>query len=167
MRRVLIGCAALCLCLSPAIAGPKDSAHKDCTTCKDVHKTGEGWCDHCKSGMVCHISVHDKKIYDSMKDSKYAQVLEKGTVCTAAESNKCAECKKLYESHKDGWCKKCDGGIVSGRFFKGKASYDKAVDAERVLVEASKAHCEGCGIAISSDGKCPHCKVAYKDGRKV
>jgi hypothetical protein len=117
--------------------------------------------------MVCHIAVKDKKIYESMKDSKYAQVLEKGTVCTAAEANKCAECKKLYESHKDGWCKKCDGGLVAGRFFKGKAAYDKAVDAERVLVEASKAHCEGCGEAIASDGKCAHCKVSYKDGKKV
>src|SRR5258706_4184470 len=147
MRRLLIGCAALCLCLSPAFAGPKETAHKekhDCTTCKDIHKTGDGWCDHDKYGMVCHISVKDKKVYDSMKDCKYTQVLEKGTVCSAADANKCAECKKLYESHKDGWCKKCDGGLVAGRFFKGKTSYDKAVDAERVLTEASKTHCEGC-----------------------
>ncbi|HUN80016.1 MAG TPA: hypothetical protein VMV81_00750 [Phycisphaerae bacterium] len=169
MRRILIGCAALCLCLSPAIAGPKD-AHKDkgsaCATCKDIHKTGEGWCDHCNSGMVCHISVKDKKIYEGMKDSKYAQVLEKGEAVKVAEV-KCPDCKKLYESHKDGWCKKCDGGMVAGRFFKGKAAYDKAVDAERVLTEASKMHCEGCGVACASDGKCAHCKVSYKDGKKV
>jgi hypothetical protein len=155
------------MCISPAAAGPKDKhAHDDCPGCKEMNKTGEGWCGHCKVGMVCHVDVKDEKVYKAMKDSSYAKCVEKGEKIKASEI-KCDGCRKMADSHKDGFCKKCDGGMVAAHWFKGKDAYEKAEHCMSVLRSAAKAKCDGCAIAMVGDGKCDHCKVSYKDGKKA
>ncbi len=161
MGRVLTACAILCICIAPAMAGPKDSC-----TCKDFAKSGEGWCGHCHSGMVCHVDCKGEKVYKAMKDSSYAKCVENGEAVKASDV-KCADCKKMCDAHKDGWCKKCSAGLVGGRVFKGKEAYDKAEHCMATLRNAGKAKCDGCAIAMLSDGKCDHCKVSYKDGKKT
>jgi hypothetical protein len=37
----------------------------------------------------------------------------------------------------------------------------------KVLRDAAKTKCEGCAIAMVSDGKCDQCKVSFKDGKKT
>jgi len=166
MRRVMLACAALCICIAPAMAGPKEKGGKECAGCADMKKSGEGWCDHCKAGMVAHVDVKDAKVYKAMKDSSFAKAWEKGEAVKVSEV-KCADCKKMVESHKDGWCKKCNAGLVAGHVFKSEADYKKADHAMTVLRSASKSKCEGCAVAMVSDGKCDQCKTSYKDGKKV
>lgn len=172
MRKLLFACMALCLCIAlvapVAMAGPKETkkdAH-DCSTCKDMEKSGSGWCDHCKMGMVAHIMAKTEKLYKAMKDSSFAKTLASGMEVKASDI-KCDGCKKMVEGHKDGFCKKCDGGLVMGHFYKGKDGFEKAEHAMKVMMDASKARCAGCATAMVSDGKCDHCKVAYKDGKKT
>lgn len=172
MRRLLLATTALCLCIAPvALAGPKTEKEAkkdshDCSTCKDMEKSGNGWCEHCKMGMVAHVMAKSEKLYKAMKDSTFAKTLAAGMEVKASDI-KCADCKKMVEGHKDGFCKKCDGGLVMGHFFKGKEGYEKAEHAMKVMTDASKARCGGCATAMVSDGKCDHCKVAYKDGKKT
>ena len=166
MRRILTACAILCICIAPALAGPKEKGSKGDCTCADIKKTGDGWCGHCKDGMVASIEVKDKKLYEAMKDSSYAKCAEKGELVKASEI-KCADCKKNYESHKDGWCKKCNAGLVGHYMYKDKAAYEKADHCMTVLRNAAKAKCDGCAVAMVTDNKCAHCKVSYKDGSKV
>lgn len=158
MRKILVATAALCLCMSPALAGPKDC------TCSAVKAKGDGWCAHCKEGMVCGMDVKSEKLYKAMEKSAYHAAIAKGEMVKAADC-KCADCKKMLEGHKDGWCKKCNAGMVAGHVFKDKASYEKAEDAMKVLRKADKTKCGGCAVAMVEDGKCSHCKVSYKDGK--
>lgn len=163
MKRILAMCTIVCFCIAPVMAGPKGY---DCAGCKEVKAKGDGWCDHCKKGMVDWLSVKSENLYKAMENSSYQMVLAKGETVKPS-TIKCANCKKMAETHQDGYCKKCDGGMVAGRCFKGKAAYDKADEAYKVLKMASKAKCDGCAVAMATDGKCDHCKVAYKAGKMV
>jgi hypothetical protein len=172
MRRIVPYCAALFICISPALAGPQEKQTKPakasyaCTTCDEIKKSGEGWCDHCKSGMFAFIQVKDGNLYKTMQTSAYGKTVMKGETKKLAEI-KCADCKKMAEAHKDGFCKKCDAGMVGGRCFKGKETFEKAEHAMKIMREAATASCKECATAMLTDGKCSHCKVAYKDGKKV
>jgi hypothetical protein len=93
-------------------------------------------------------------------------VLAKGKVIDLDQEMKCDGCAKAAEAGQ-GFCEHCSGGIVAGRYFQGRDSYDQAVTALVVIEKASKAHCEECAVALLTDGKCEHCNVQYKHGEKI
>jgi hypothetical protein len=160
MSRIFASAAMLCIFAGPAFAGPKDC------TCPAMAKTGTGWCSHCKEGMVEHIAVKLERVYKAMKGSSFANLIAKGEMVKKDADIKCSHCRKLVTGHKDGYCTGCKGGLVAGRFFKGREVFDKAEHAINVMREAAKVKCDGCAVAMLTNAKCDHCKVAFKDGKK-
>jgi hypothetical protein len=133
-----------------------DAAHMKCPGCKKAAKTN-GECTHCKVGMA------DGKAYHST----YAHTLAKGMPMPASKAAHCGGCKTAYE--KNSRCSACDVGFVAGRAFKQKSQHESAKAALEVITTAAKAssHCEACAVAMVTDGKCSHCNVAFKGGKKA
>lgn len=141
--------------LHKALAGTPAPADAKCDGCKKA-MAANGTCDH------CHVAFANKMMYHSM----VAHDLAIGT-CTAEKDMKCEACKKNAAGN--GWCDACKKGMVGCFAFSDKAAYDKAVTALNTLKEAMKAadKCEGCAVAMVTDGKCAKCNVSYKGGKKV
>lgn len=140
--------------LFEALAGHAADDHEiTCDACKKAMKS-DGYCQACNIGFV------GKKHYHS----KVAYALAKGESMDPAKIA-CEGCRKAAEDH--GWCEACKAGMVGNVAFKERADYDKAVEARKILVAASKSKCEACAVAMVADGECTECKVAYKDGKKV
>ncbi len=143
--------------LHDALDGRKiDTAKMKCTGCKAA-ANDDSVCSHCNVGMAGGMAYH----------SRVAHTLAKGKAMSAGKVSGCTSCKSARKSH--GFCTACDVGFVADRAFKGKKQHDAAADAHKILVKAAdKAQkCEPCAVAMVTDGKCKHCKVSFKDGRKV
>ena len=127
-----------------------------CPGCKEAAKHG-GKCKHCK------VAATHGKFYKSA----VAYMLAKGDPISEEKASHCPGCKKAYASN--GFCTGCNVGFVAGRMYKDKDDYEAALDAHKTLEKAAQAasHCEGCGIAMVLDGECEHCKVSFKNGKKV
>lgn len=139
--------------LYKALAGKKaDAAELKCDGCKEACGK-DGFCDKCNVGYV-----------KGMAYPKYGYVLAKGEVVDPAAIT-CEKCKKHAGDH--GWCDDCKAGLVGNLKFTDKETYEQAGRAVRVTKRAAAAKCEGCAVALVSDGTCEHCKVTYKDGKKV
>lgn len=127
-----------------------------CSGCKDAAKTN-GACEH------CNVYVASGKVYKN----RFAHALARGTLVDHSATKKCPGCVKAAKS--GGFCSGCDVGVVADRTFKTRGLYDSAVKAFETVKAAIKdaAHCEACSTARISDGKCEHCKVAFKDGKAI
>ncbi len=134
-----------------------DVSKMKCPDCKAAFKNG-GFCQHCNVGFVGH------KAYKS----KVGYALARGQAKDPAslKSIKCPKCKAAAAAGQ-GWCKMCSMGIVGNLVFTDKQAYEAAVKARATLVAANKLtdKCEGCAVAMVTDGTCKHCKVAFKDGK--
>ena len=143
--------------LYAALAGHKfDKESIKCPGCKTAAKTN-GRCEHCSVGAA------DGKFFHS----KVSYVLAKGKPMSAEKAKHCYGCAT---AHKDnGYCGGCSAGFVAGRMFEGQENHKAALAAYKTLVKASKASekCEACAVALVTDGKCAHCNVAFKDGKKT
>lgn len=136
------------------VDAPKDMKCKGCA--KAAKESGT--CEH------CHVSFAAGRMYTSPA----AYTVASGAKVDAKDV-KCADCRKMIESHTDGFCDKCGAGLVHGMVFKGKAAYEKAVQAMDLLAQAvaASAKCEGCAMGMLTDGKCDKCKVSFKNGKPV
>ncbi|MFN0137335.1 MAG: hypothetical protein ACKVS9_14625 [Phycisphaerae bacterium] len=141
--------------LHDAMKGTEVKEAPKCADCKGMAEKG-GWCSKCNVGLVGGKSYK----------SKFAFVLARGMRVAVADV-KCDACKKNLGGH--GWCDACKAGVVGNEVFKDKAQYDEAVKAHEVLETAIKASakCDGCAVAMVSDGKCEPCKASFKDGKPV
>lgn len=140
--------------LYKALQGMEVSEDKiNCAGCKAAHASG-GSCEHCH---VTFVSNHAYK-------SPVAATLAHGKIVDK-DAIACEGCKKAAAS--DGWCDHCTAGIVGNRVFMGKEQYEAAQHARKILTKATKklAKCEGCAIAIVSDGTCGGCNVSFKGGK--
>ena len=126
-----------------------------CPGCKAAYEEN-GTCEHCKVEFANH----------RMYKSECAYRLALGTQKNPANM-KCSECKSYIGEH--GWCDQCKQGIVGMCAFHDKEAYNKAVEARELIQCAAKAaeKCEGCAVAMVTDGTCDHCKVSFKDGKMV
>lgn len=132
-----------------------DKSKVKCNLCKAALEKN-ATCAHCKVGFV-----HGTK-YRSMA----AYHLARGEATDPAKI-KCAGCRAHAETH--GWCDGCKMGFVANRAFADKDAYEQARSAHKTLHLAAKASgkCEGCAVAMVTDGTCSACKVSFKDGKMV
>lgn len=140
--------------LHQSLAGKTMEADQlHCPACKSAYASN-GVCEHCKVMFVDHVEYTSPVSYTLAM----GQVVE-------ADNVKCPGCAKAMADN--GYCDHCDGGIVAGRFFKGKDAYNNAMAAYETLVKAAAASCPECGVAMVTDGACAHCNAKYKDGQKI
>ena len=137
--------------LYDALAGMAPSA--TCEGCKKAAETG-GICEK------CHVGIAGGKAYKAMP----AYYVASGKKVDPA-SVKCEACAAMCKSGVSGWCDKCKGGLVAGYGFKEREKYDKATNGLITIQLAEKSPCEGCSVAMVTDGTCEHCKITFKDGK--
>lgn len=143
--------------LVAALAGDEVKADgMKCGGCKAAFKTS-GKCEHCKLGFRNGLSFH----------SPVSLALAKGELVDT-EKIECSRCKAIAEEGK-GECTSCKVGVVAGMMFKDQEDFTSAKKAGTILARAIEAYqkCEGCAIAMVSDGTCEHCKVSFKGGERV
>ncbi len=133
----------------------KDKSKIKCGGCKKA-EAAAGDCGG------CHVAFNDGKVYHS----PVAHVLSKG-MKVSPKAVKCGGCKESLESGKPKFCSACDGGFVGGLAYKTKALYMQAKQAMKTLKRAAKVSkkCEGCAVALVSDGKCEHCSAKGSGGK--
>lgn len=126
-----------------------------CPGCKAAYEKN-GTCEHCKVQFADHCRYA----------SPAACCLAHGKLKNPAEM-KCETCKSYIGEH--GWCEQCKQGIVGNYAFTDKEEYNKAAAAQELIRKAVQAvkKCEGCAVAMVTDGTCECCKVSYKDGKLV
>ncbi len=127
-----------------------------CDGCKAAFKNNAD-CAHCKAGFRPGFEFH----------SPVSLALAKGEVVDMG-AIQCPRCKTIAEKGK-GECTGCKTGMVAGLMFKDKDNIKAARKANKLLAKAVKTadKCEGCAVAMVSDGTCEHCKISFKEGRKV
>lgn len=130
-----------------------NAADLKCDACKKA-AASHGWCDHCKVGYT------NKMLYKTPVGYYLAIGQYKKT-----DEIKCDGCKKNY-GHA-GWCEPCKAGLVGCFVYTDRKEFDSAVKAHEIMEAAAANKCDGCAVAMTTDGKCEACKVAYKNGKKV
>ncbi len=143
--------------LIAALAGHEVKADgMKCGGCKTALKNSSK-CQHCnvafRNGMKFHSPV--------------SLALAKGELIEV-EKIGCPSCKSVAKEGQ-GECTGCKVGFVAGMIFRDMYDYKAAKKADTTLAKAitSSTKCEGCAIAMVSDGTCEHCKVSFKDGEVV
>lgn len=114
----------------------------------------DGVCEQCK------VAFARRMMYRSM----VAYNLNRGEHINPADL-KCPNAMKLAENH--GWCPGCKAGYVGCEKYTDKAAYEAAAKSREILLASAKAadKCEGCAVAMVTDGTCDACKVSFKDGK--
>jgi len=127
-----------------------------CSGCKTAFKNSAD-CDHCKLGFRHGFSFH----------SPVSLALARGDIVDAS-TIECPRCKTIAEKGK-GECTGCKVGMVASLMFKDKEDFKSAKKANTILAKAVKTatKCEGCAVAMVSDGTCDGCKISFKEGKKV
>lgn len=124
-----------------------------CLECRKAAKS-KGTCER------CHLNFYEGKMYKSA----IARALAEGRSFDAAKS-KCCLCRDNSRKGVVAFCANCDAGPIGGRLYHGEAVFKKAEAALGILKAAAMTKCEGCAIAMITDGKCDHCKVEFKGGK--
>jgi len=141
--------------LYDAVAGKPitDASRIKCATCAAACKNG-GYCAHCKVGFA------GKKMYESRVGCRLARGQAKDPA-----KMKCPRCKAAAADH--GWCKMCGQGLVHNVAYRNRSAYQQAVQARATLQQAAMLaeKCEGCAVAMVTDGTCSKCNVSFKDGK--
>jgi hypothetical protein len=132
-----------------------DPARIECKSCQEALKA-DGFCEKCRMGFVHKQAYLSRLTY-------YVARGETKDVATIA----CPGCTKNSERH--GWCDACEVGMVGNVAFKLKTEFEQAAKAYDVLREAvaTVQRCLTCAVAMVIDGRCPACKVAFRDGRRT
>jgi hypothetical protein len=138
-----------------ALRGEPVKGEPKCADCAKALAAG-GVCEHCKVAFANQMMYHSMVGYH----------LARGEHVNAADL-KCPNAKKLVASAGGGWCDGCKAGYVGCEKFTDKTAYEQAARARQVLMAASKASekCEGCAVAMVTDGRCEACRVTFKDGK--
>lgn len=143
--------------LVAALAGHKaNDGGMNCTGCKTALENSTE-CAHCKVGFRHGLAYRSPV---SMKLAK-GEIVDMNTI-------QCPRCKTMAEQGK-GECTACKVGMVVGLLFKAKEDFKSAKKANTILAKAVKtaSKCEGCAVAMVSDGSCEGCKISFNEGKKV
>lgn len=121
-----------------------------CGTCIRAFKTG-GFCESCGIGFF------RKQAYLS----RLAWSVATGEVRDPSTID-CATCRKNAEGH--GWCDSCGIGMVGNLALRSRADMEKAAEAFSRLRRALRAlaRCEACAVAMFAGGRCPFCRISYR-----
>ena len=133
-----------------------DAAKCPCPDCKTA-MAAHGSCDRCK--------MTGKKMYGSPVAYALAKGFAYDSETVAACPKRCEQCKSAFQAN--GQCEHCGVGFVAGHMFEDSTAYKIARAAFDTLKKAAVAasKCEGCAIAIVTDGKCAKCDVRFQGGR--
>ncbi len=126
-----------------------------CDPCRKAVET-DGFCERSRMGFVKKQAYFSRLAYYAARGN----VRDRSTIV-------CATCRKNSEDY--GWCKSCRVGMVGNFVLKNRADLDKAQRAVKILRRAvgTLDRCETCAVATFTGGRCPLCKIAYKDGKPV
>jgi hypothetical protein len=127
-----------------------------CAKCLEARQT-DGFCEEHRMGFVEGLAYLSPLTYH----------LAKGEIKQDLDGIACPVCKRNAESY--GWCPKCNVGMVGHVEIRDTASFEKLLRAYDTLLSAREtvARCELCASAMVVDGRCPVCKIAYKDGQPI
>jgi len=152
---------------SPAAGhGPNSSSHADVCVCATVDQ-GTGWCSACEVGFVGSVKVPSADLFE-MIDPHGHELNPAGISCET--------CVNALET--GSFCKPCGIGYVDGRAYVSRLAYlianaepgnSPALESEfeRLQMALERlADCELCGVASYVDGRCPKCRIHYRDGKK-
>lgn len=143
-----------------ALAGtPVDPAKTQCDGCKAAIEAN-GVC------KKCNVGIANGKAYKSMFAYKLAKGLPAQPSMVEGK-DACPGCKAAFKDK--GFCSSCNTGFVGGRMYLDKNEYEGAKTALATINSAMDAgkKCEGCAVAMLTDGTCPKCKSSFKDGKKT
>lgn len=133
-------------------------ADAKCAGCKEAYAKN-GACPECKvtyaNGRMYHSAAAAKLAMGSPIDAK--------ALCKECQEH-AAKAGKEEMAKGAGWCDGCKAGFVHGRMYKDKAAYEQANNAYTLVTKAASTTCEGCAVAMVTDGTCKECKVSYKGG---
>ncbi len=123
-----------------------------CDSCLAAHADG-GFCAEHGMGFVTGQAYMSRLSYE----------LARGETLDVATLN-CPACREHARAH--GWCAECQRGMVGSVAIRDRAAYENAARAFRTLLAALEKvrECELCASAMVGDGRCPVCKISYKDG---
>ncbi len=126
-----------------------------CTRCLEARETDD-FCEEHRMGFVDGLAYLSPLTYHLAK----GEVKELSRIA-------CPVCKKNAESY--GWCPKCNVGMVGHFEIRDPESFKKLSRAYDTLLSArdTVARCELCASAMVVDGRCPVCKITYKDGKPI
>ena len=125
----------------------------DCTKCLEARDTN-GFCTEHQVGWVDDLAYLSTLTYH----------LARGNSRNASEIT-CPVCKKNSESY--GWCSKCNAGQVGPFEIRDPESFRQLSRDYETLLSAKEtvARCELCASAMVVDGRCPVCKISYRNGK--
>lgn len=132
-----------------------DPAKIECPSCQKA-LAQDGYCEKCRMGFVRRQAYLSRLTYFVAK----GETRDPATIS-------CKTCRKNAESH--GWCDECAVGMVGNVALKRREDFEPAARAYDVLRAAVSTlkRCETCAVAMILDGRCPTCRISYRDGAKV
>lgn len=148
--------------LHAALVGHKiDASTASTSPCRDCLKSLKSY------GKCDHRSLVIGKEYGSPVSYRLAKGTPAAEEFVAPSSTPCKGCKIAFAE--DGRCDSCNVGFVAGRMYEQEEDHRAALHAYKTLAKAAKVatKCEGCAIAIVTDGRCAGCNVSFKDGIQV
>ena len=120
-------------------AAPAALALEDCS-CKQIHATGQGWCDKCNSGMAFGVPITSKKLYTALA----------GTKVDAAKV-KCPGCKTAPKD--GGTCEHCHAGFHAAQAYHSLVAYTLS---QGMHVDPKNVKCPGCKAALTGKDSAGH-----------
>ena len=126
-----------------------------CTRCLEARKTDD-FCEEHRIGFVDGLAYLSPLTYHLAKgeNKDLSRIV-------------CPVCKKNAESY--GWCPECNVGMVGQFEIRDPESFRKLSRAYDTLLSAREtvARCELCAASMVVDGRCPVCRITYKDGKPI
>ena len=132
-----------------------DPAAMKCESCRKAVQV-DGYCDACRIGFVRKQAYFSAVTYHLAKgEAKDPSLIS------------CPTCRKNMQD--GGWCGTCKVGMLGNVVVKEEKGYEEASQALRRLRIAllHLGECESCAVAMFTNGMCPHCRLSYKDGKRV
>ncbi len=126
-----------------------------CPTCREARET-DGFCDEHRTGFVGGLAYLSTLTYELAR----GETRELSGIA-------CPVCRKNAESR--GWCPGCGVGMLGSVEIRDPEAFRAASRAHDTLLRALETieRCELCAAAMVADGRCPVCKISYRDGEPV
>ena len=126
-----------------------------CASCLEARETDD-FCEEHRMGFVDGLAYLSPLTYHLAKgeNKDLSRIV-------------CPVCKKNAESY--GWCPECNVGMVGQFEIRDPESFRKLSRAYDTLLSAREtvARCELCAASMVVDGRCPVCRITYKDGKPI
>jgi hypothetical protein len=129
-----------------------DPAGIRCSECLSAF-VNDGYCPRSHIGYVDGRAYVSRLSYLLAKDGQHVEVLPSCATCRAHISE-------------PGWCDHCGRGIVGTLAIRNHADFNEILMERERLIAAVRlaSRCDLCAVAFFTHGRCPRCRIDYKDG---